>query len=113
MNIRDLTPNNFNLYAEYYARGYIEDEVALLGNQISLGKMINEIGGYFNEFKDDTKKALDDMKKQAKQSAGDVNTGNKWIDDAASGIGDMLDKLPDLSKPPTNQPQQQQQPQQQ
>lgn len=108
LNIRDLTPNNFNLYAEYYARGYIEDEVAMLGNQISLGKMINEIGGYFNEFKDDTKKALDDMKKQAKQSVGDVNTGNKWIDGAASGIGDMLDKLPNLSTPPTNQPQQQQ-----
>ena len=103
LNIRDLTPNNFNLYAEYYARGYIEDEVAMLGNQISLGNMINEIGGYFKEFKADTEKALDNVKQQAISAFDDVDTGNKFIDSTAHDLADFLDS----SKNPLDQNNQQ------
>ena len=46
ITITDLTPNNFNLYAEYYQNGFIPDEVATLGDQINLADMKNQVINY-------------------------------------------------------------------
>ena len=53
LTIRNLTPNSFNLYADYYERGYCSDEVAELADQISIEEMAAGLGSYFKEISDD------------------------------------------------------------
>ena len=53
LTIRNLTPNSFNLYADYYERGYCSDEVAELADQISIEEMAAGLGSYFREISDD------------------------------------------------------------
>lgn len=53
LTIRNLTPNSFNLYADYYERGYCSDEVAELADQISIEEMAAGLGSYFKELSDD------------------------------------------------------------
>lgn len=53
LTIRNLTPNSFNLYADYYERGYCSDEVAELADQISIEEMATGLGSYFKEISDD------------------------------------------------------------
>jgi hypothetical protein len=56
ITIRDLTPNNFNVYAEYYEHGFKAEEIATLEKDIGL---IEAIGDAFNHMKN----LADEMKK--------------------------------------------------
>ena len=49
VTIRDLTPNNFNLYAEYYLNGFNADEIRSLEDYISVKDAVKEIGSYLME----------------------------------------------------------------
>ena len=69
LNIRDLTPNNFNLYADYYQNGYVSDEVAELADQISVNDMVGELQYYI------------------------VELANKMDPDLASDLNDVASKM--------------------
>jgi hypothetical protein len=58
VNIRDLTPNNFNLYAEYYQHGFNADEIRSLEDYISASDAIREIGDYLKGLGQELKDAV-------------------------------------------------------
>lgn len=80
INIRDLTPNNFNLYAEYYKNGFNAREVADLENVFGVTDMFDDAKAYFNELQKDMKPAIDAAKKLAEQATTQLKE-----------IGSMLD----------------------
>lgn len=59
INIRDLTPNNFNLYAEYYQNGLNTTEVAKLEKVMGIGDIVNQAKEVFSEIASNTKRALE------------------------------------------------------
>lgn len=72
INIRDLTPNNFNLYAEYYLNGLNTDELAQFeGSQAdNLAGTINDLKEYWTSMMDDKNvaAAMNSVKSGAKAS---------------------------------------------
>lgn len=76
INIRDLTPNNFNLYAEYYLHGIKTDELKTFdGTQIKdLEGTIKDLKQYYLDLqKDDTiRKGMDEVAKQGKAALSEA-----------------------------------------
>lgn len=83
LSIKDMTPNNFNNYAEYYARGYNEDEVAMLAQRIEVDEMIGDIKKYFSEFAKDAAVSIDRA----------AQTGAKVLNSVGSLVGDGVNAL--------------------
>ena len=77
INIRDLTPNNFNLYAEYYKNGFNPREVADLENIFGVTDMLDNAKKYFTELQQDMQPAIDAAKKLAEQG---VAKGKELLD---------------------------------
>ena len=49
VSIKDLTPNNFNLYAEYYKDGFKADEIKSLEEYVGLTDALTEISKYVTQ----------------------------------------------------------------
>jgi len=82
INIRDLTPNNFNLYAEYYQKGFVIKEVQSLEGEASLSGVFDDLKTWYEEFiktgKDlwndpEVTKLREDVKKRGEQILKDLN----------------------------------------
>jgi hypothetical protein len=76
ITIRDLTPNNFNVYAEYYEHGFKAEEIATLEKDIGLIEAIGDAFKYMkelaNEMKDTGKKALKDIKEEVNKLGNSI-----------------------------------------
>ena len=88
LTIKDLTPNNFNLYADYYENGYCAEEVAALGNQIKLDEMVNNLVTYLSGMFAEAKDAASDIGKDVFNQAANVvnsaiNLGNQALSNDA------------------------------
>ena len=73
INIRDLTPNNFNLYAEYYMNGFNTAEVASLEDTVDLNKILEDAKNYFVDLKKDLDPAIEAAKKFAEQAGSTLS----------------------------------------
>jgi len=80
LEICDLTPNNFNMYADYYRRGFCADEVESLADPQALSSVLDDLISYFTG---------DDLVKMA--TAG-----------IKSAVGDLYQSGVDASKKLTN-----------
>lgn len=49
LTFRDFTPNNFNMYANYYMNGFNKDEIASLAEKRGLVDMAKDLGSYLGE----------------------------------------------------------------
>ena len=49
LTIKDLCPNNFNLYADYYLNGFERDNLTQYEQIQELSDVVNDLVGYFNE----------------------------------------------------------------
>jgi hypothetical protein len=76
LTIKDLTPNSFNLYADYYENGYCSDEISQLANQKSITDMLGELPKYFDSMLKDT-----------------VETGMEEYGKIKGGVNEALDYL--------------------
>jgi len=81
LTIKDMTPNSFNLYADYYQNGYCEEEVALLGDQISLTNMISELPDYLTKIRKDV-----------------INIGQQEFDKVKNAASEVADKVVNFAK---------------
>ena len=91
INIRDLTPNNFNLYAEYYLNGVKTDELKTFDStQIdNLEGTINDLKSYYNDLMNDKNvaAAMNEVKEQ----------GGKALSAAKSLAVDGFNKIKEVS----------------
>jgi hypothetical protein len=55
VTIKDLTPNNFNLYAEYYQYGFKADEIKSLEQNIGISDSFNKLKEHLTELYTDIK----------------------------------------------------------
>lgn len=78
VTIRDLTPNNFNLYAEYYLNGFNADEVRSLEDYISVKDAVKEIGSYLMELGKELKDSVAEGMKEGYKAI----TGKEYNKDA-------------------------------
>ena len=78
VEIKELSPNNFNMYADYYLNGFNADELIRQQEESGIWEMLGEIRQMIE-------KKYDDMK-----AAYDSNKGNE---DANTAIGDMMTGL--------------------
>jgi hypothetical protein len=92
VNINDLTPGNFNLYAEYYEHGFKAEEIATLEKDIQLADAITDLVGHMkdltNEMKKNMDKAISDFKKSAAKEAGVGE--NAELGDIVAGLAKNL-----------------------
>jgi hypothetical protein len=58
INIKPLTPANFNMYSEYYEHGFNAEEVAKLENEIKLVDAINHLSKHIKELAGSMKNAI-------------------------------------------------------
>ena len=78
LSIRDLTPNNFNVYAEYYEHGFKAEEIATLERDIGL---IEAIGDAFEHMAALAKEMKDNGKDALTAIGGEVNKLGNAIKD--------------------------------
>jgi hypothetical protein len=78
LSIRDLTPNNFNVYAEYYEHGFKAEEIATLERDIGL---IEAIGDAFEHMAALAKEMKDNGKDALSAIGGEVNKLGNAIKD--------------------------------
>jgi hypothetical protein len=78
LSIRDLTPNNFNVYAEYYEHGFKAEEIATLERDIGL---IEAIGDAFKHMAALAKEMKDNGKDALSAIGGEVNKLGNAIKD--------------------------------
>ena len=101
--IKDLTPNNFNLYADYYMYGYDIKYLQEYEDTISLGKAASSLAQYIEEmFSKDPKvnsmlngqrESDDNWKKELKQGAQDLlAVGGKLADQGGEKLKEMWAK---------------------
>jgi hypothetical protein len=87
VEIKDLTPNNFNLYAEYYQHGFNADEIKSLEEYIGVTKAISGLTEYIIEMakdiKDTTKENANNIKSNLTTLANTMKNsfGSFMIDD--------------------------------
>jgi hypothetical protein len=90
VEIKDLTPNNFNLYAEYYQRGFKAEEIKSLENYVGITDAIKELTNYVGNLakniKDSAGQAMNEVKNavgllqtQIKDNLGNGLTGKKSV----------------------------------
>ena len=65
VSIKDLTPNNFNLYAEYYQHGFKAEEILSLEEQQSIKDVAIQASAYFSEMFGDLKESMENGLKDA------------------------------------------------
>jgi hypothetical protein len=103
VSIKDLTPNNFNLYAEYYQRGFNADEIHSLENVLDFENAVKSLTGYIEDLGKDLSgsvatglkdgyKAITGKEYEQNKSAGQMlnelkDGGKKMFDPIASAIG--------------------------
>ena len=83
LSIRDLTPNNFNVYAEYYEHGFKAEEIATLERDIGL---IEAIGDAFEHMAALAKEMKDNGKDALSAIGGEVNKLGNAIKDLGGTI---------------------------
>lgn len=83
LTIKDLTPNSFNLYADYYENGYCSDEISQLADQKSITDMLGELPKYFDSMLKDTVEA--GMEEYGKIKGG-VNDALKYLTNKQSEL---------------------------
>lgn len=49
ISLKDFTPNNFNMYANYYMNGFNQDEIASLSSKQELSSIVQSFGNYMSE----------------------------------------------------------------
>ena len=95
VSIKDLTPNNFNLYAEYYQHGFKAEEILSLEEQQSIKDVAIQASAYFSEMFGDLKESMENGLKDAYKGI----TGKNYkegtpltgiVTDLAGGIKDKL-----------------------
>ncbi len=73
LEFRDLTPNNFNMYANYYMNGYNADEISQLAQKKGLKDILSELGSYMSEMVNDVKAQAKDMMDDIKKAKGSLS----------------------------------------
>lgn len=71
LSIRDLTPNNFNMYANYYINGFVPDDMKMLSDQFGLPEMAESLKNFFTGLGQDivggSKRMMKDAGSQVKK----------------------------------------------
>ena len=62
ITIDDLTPNNFNMYADYYLNGFNKDEISMQADEKTFGDLAGELWSSIKEIIEMGKKAASEMK---------------------------------------------------
>jgi hypothetical protein len=75
INIRDLTPNNFNLYAEYYEHGFKGGEIARLENEIGLVEAIQDASKMMEQLTGEMKRYGNEVMKEGEAVATAMTSG--------------------------------------
>lgn len=88
IDIRDLTPNNFNMYADYYLQGFNSDEILSLEHQIDMVEMLNDLTSYISGIWDDTISEAKNMATKMKDSTQKIIDSVKDKMDRAAHAGD-------------------------
>lgn len=70
VSINDLTPGNFNLYAEYYEHGFKAEEIATLEKDIQLAQAITDLVGHMGDLTRAMSKAMSEAVGEFKESVG-------------------------------------------
>ena len=82
VTIHDITPNNYNLYAEYYRRGFCAEEVAELSKQQDI---ISDIMNNYQDYFDVLKSELASIKGYGSEFIQEI--GNMWGGSDVSNVG--------------------------
>lgn len=83
LSIKDLTPNNFNMYANYYMNGYNQDEISKLSEMKGIEDIASELVTYFKGMWEDMKTIGGDVIEAGK------NILNNTLDAANSLMSDV------------------------
>jgi hypothetical protein len=70
VEIKDLTPNNFNLYAEYYQRGFKVEEIKSLENYVGITDAIKELTNYVGNLAKSIKDSAGHAMNEVKNAVG-------------------------------------------
>jgi hypothetical protein len=96
VEIKDLTPNNFNLYAEYYQRGFKAYEIKSLENYIGVTDAITELANYIKVFADDIKNSAGDTINNIKNAATKLKNSVTDTFTSITGQKTSAEKLADI-----------------
>lgn len=88
--IKDLTPDNFNLYADYFLNGYDVNYLQKYEDSISIGKAATDLASYIRDM----------FSKNSKNSllGNSEESDDKWKEELRKGAKDLLAVGNDLAK---------------
>lgn len=89
--IKDLTPDNFNLYADYYMHGFNTDYLQKYEEGVTIKQAVESLGTYIKDmFSKDSKDSF--LNQQ------DEDDKSSWKDQLKEGFGKLVDIGKDLAK---------------
>jgi hypothetical protein len=99
VEIKDLTPNNFNLYAEYYQRGFKAEEIKSLENYVGITDAIKELANYVGNLAKSIKDSAGLKISEAKNAASLLKAEiSGTIDSSRTGKKSTLERYDDAEK---------------
>ena len=88
ITIDDLTPNNFNMYADYYLNGFNKDEISMQADEKTFGDLAGELWDSVKEIIEMGKKAASEMKDSVGKMAEAAGQQlEKWKDNFKTSGG--------------------------